>query len=66
MSDGFKVLGEVRVGLHQDVQPQHGVLQHNGVQGLHGGPHVPLCAGLRPNDHALTSRGLFEIQDIGG
>ena len=28
-----------------------------------GGPCVPLDRWLRPNDHALTSRGLFEVQD---
>ena len=36
---------------------------HHGVQGHRGEPHVPLGCGLRPNDHALTSRGLFEVQD---
>ena len=47
----------------QDVQPQHVVLQHHVVQGHHGGPRVPMVCGLRPYDHALTSRGLFEVQD---
>ena len=52
-----------QVRFHQDVKPQHGFLQHNGVQGHNGGPHVPLGCGLRQNNYALTSRSLFEVQD---
>ena len=52
-----------KVGLHQDFLPQHGVLQHHGIQGHNGGPHVPLSCGLRPNDYASTLRRLFEIQE---
>ena len=33
---------ELWLYVDQELQPQHGVLQHHGVQGHHGGPHVPL------------------------
>ena len=49
--------------LHQDFLPQHGVLQHHGIHGHNGGPHVPLSCGLRPNDYASTSRRMFEVQE---
>ena len=52
-----------KVRLHQDLLPQHGVLQHHGIQGHNGGPHVPLGCGLRPNDYALTFRRMFEVQE---
>ena len=57
------VLNEVRVGLNQDLLPQHGGLQHHWVQDHHGGPHVPLDHGQRLNDHALISRGLNQVLD---
>ena len=59
---GVKVLDEDIVGLHQVVQPQHGVLQQHGVQGHHSEPHVPLGHGLRPNGHAMTSSDLIDVQ----
>ena len=33
------------------------------IEIYHGGPHVPLNRGLRPNDHALTSRVLVGVQE---
>ena len=52
-----------QVSLHQDVLPEHVVLQHHGAQGHNRGPHVPLGCGLRQNNYALTSRSLSEVQE---
>ena len=60
--DGVKVLYEYKVGLHKDVQPQHGALQHHGAQGHHGGIHVPLGRGLRLF-LTMTSRGLIKVKE---
>ena len=42
-----KVLDKVLLNVHQVQWPQHGLHQHRGVQGHHGGQHVPLQPWVR-------------------